>query len=470
MPDLPTLWQAVSAGDISSTQLLLGNGADINSIDDQSGTAYTALHYASAQGQNAVVRLLLQHNADANIFGLDGMTALHLAVQNGHAELVQALLEHGIEVNQQAQYDRLTPLHLAAKAGNRTVLRVLLCHGADVSAVDVVGNTALHFSANNGDFDVTAILIAFGADAHARNEVQESPLHVAGSWGNERVVRFLVEHDVDPWTGNAFGGTPLEYAIREGHENVVRELLSQDRFPIPQRHGESALVAAAGSWQSTIVELLLHMGYDANSSKVFSQPHRVPMMRGQFTTIAELGQQFELCSGLQGPWSALHAAVYCCNQVISRVLLDNGANPDSVDACGWTPLHSAASKGLNMVSLLFEYGADANIRDTQGCIPLHWAVVGSVVRAQAGGWSLQGRNTTAQQEAILHLLRYTSDINTQNNDGQTALHWAVRYGDRTIVGQLIEQDANPMVTDVHGRTPLDWAIECDRRDLLDMLA
>ncbi|KAF7170950.1 hypothetical protein CNMCM5623_003397 [Aspergillus felis] len=470
MPDLLALWQAASVGDTDAIQMFLDNGADVNSMDDQSGTAYTALHHASAQGHSTAVRLLLHHNADVDKLGSDGMTALHLAAQNGHDEPVRIMLEHGIDVNQRTKIGHMTALHLAAEAGNLPVVRVLLHHGADIAAVDEVGNSPLHFSAKNGHADVTSVLFVHGANAYAQNELQEFPLHDAARSGNEQVVRALLEYGANPWTRPSFGLTPMEYAIREGHENIVRELLYQQHFPMPRADGESALVVAAGSWQASFVKLLLDMGFDANATIDSFQPHRIPTMPGQFVTMSELEQNFDICSELRGPWSALHAAVQGGNQAITRVLLDNNASIDCIDAYGWTPLHLAASKTLDLVPLLVEYGADANIRDKQGCIPLHWAVAGSVVMAHASGWSSTRNNIAIQEEVVALLLQHTSDINVRNTDGQTALHWAVRYGERTILHLLVKQHADSRITDAYGWTALDWAIECGREDMVHLLS
>jgi ankyrin repeat protein len=469
MPDLLTLSQAASVGDIDAIQMLLDSGADVNSMDDQPGTDYTALHHASAQGHSIAVRLLLHHNADVDKLGSDGMTPLHLAAQNGHDESVRILLEHGTDVNQRTRLDHMTALHVAAEAGNLPVVRALLHHVADIAAVDEAGNTALHFSAKNGQADVTSVLLAHGANAHAQNDYQELPLHGAAYSGNEQVVRALLEYGVNPWTRPSFGLTPLECAIREGHENIVRELLYQQHFPIPRADGESALVIAAGSWHDSFVKLLLDMGFDANSAIHSSQPHRIPTRAGQFVTMAELEWDFDIGSELRGPWSALHAAVQRGNQAITRMLLDNKANIDYIDTYGWTPLHLAASKTLDLVPLLVEYGADVNMRDKQGCIPLHWAVAGSVVMAHAGGWSSTRSNIATQEEAVVFLLQHTSDINVRNTDGQTALHWAVRYGERTIARLLVERHADSRITDAYGWTALDWAIECGREDMVHLL-
>jgi ankyrin repeat protein len=100
MPDHLTLWQAMLMGNTDALQIILQNRVDIDSICDQSKTAYTALHHTSAQGHGITVRLLLQHNTDFNKIGLDRMTALHLAALNSYKESVCILLKHGTDVNQ----------------------------------------------------------------------------------------------------------------------------------------------------------------------------------------------------------------------------------------------------------------------------------------------------------------------------------------------------------------------------------
>jgi ankyrin repeat protein len=89
--------------------------------------------------------------------------------------------------------------------------------------------------------------------------------------------------------------------------------------------------------------------------------------------------------------------------------------------------------------------------------------------AHAGGWSSTRSNITTQEAAVVLLLQKTSNINIRNNEGQTALHWAVRYGERTVAHQLVEQHADSRITDVYGRTALDWAIECRREDMVQLL-
>jgi len=47
-----------------------------------------ALHYASWQGIDDPVALLLQHGSNVNEAALDGNTPLHLACEHGHLKVV----------------------------------------------------------------------------------------------------------------------------------------------------------------------------------------------------------------------------------------------------------------------------------------------------------------------------------------------------------------------------------------------
>lgn len=59
----------------------------------------------------------------------------------------------------------------------------------------------------------------------------------------------------------------------------------------------------------------------------------------------------------------------CC-----QILLENGAYPTSVTTSGVTPGHFAAEQGhLEMLQLLFYYGADLKVEDISGEKPIDLA-------------------------------------------------------------------------------------------------
>ena len=54
---------------------------------------------AAVNGDETVVRLLLDHNADANVKDSDGHTALYQASKNGQEAIVRLLLDHTVDVD-----------------------------------------------------------------------------------------------------------------------------------------------------------------------------------------------------------------------------------------------------------------------------------------------------------------------------------------------------------------------------------
>ncbi len=64
----------------------------------------------------------------------------------------------------------------------------------------------------------------------------------------------------------------------------------------------------------------------------------------------------------------------------------------------------------------------------------------------------------------------TYDINTQNQQGQTALHLAVICNQSSISAYLLTlKKINPALVDEAGKTPLDLAIESDNETMQKLL-
>ena len=144
--------------------------------------------------------------------------------------------------------------------------------------------------------------------------------------------------------------------------------------------------------------------------------------------------------------AGLRASVESDRPEITKVLLAAGANANTRDRAGETPLHKAAEKGSTAATrALLGAGAKVNALDEEGATPLHAAAAwGHVELAKA-------------------LLDAGADINALDGDRETALHLVAGrripplsvYAD--VAKLLINAGASVNVRASDGTTPLEAA-------------
>lgn len=126
------LHAAVEAGSLKEVERLLGQGADLNALDDND---MTPLMSACANGgvrcMNIALRLI-EAGADVNYVRVaDEMTPLGFAACHSRPEVVKALLRRGAKV-EGPQGAQQTPLMLAARDNNVEAIKLLIAAGADI--------------------------------------------------------------------------------------------------------------------------------------------------------------------------------------------------------------------------------------------------------------------------------------------------------------------------------------------------
>jgi ankyrin repeat protein len=123
------LLQASRIGHEGIVHILLEWGVDINLTD---GYHRTAMSWASKEGQDSVVKLLLQaEGIDINLKdGICGQNALSLASENRHDSVVKLLLQaEGIDINSKDKRDQ-TALSWAFEKGHDSTAQLLIIAGA----------------------------------------------------------------------------------------------------------------------------------------------------------------------------------------------------------------------------------------------------------------------------------------------------------------------------------------------------
>eukprot|EP00752_Nemacystus_decipiens_P013475 g11934.t1 len=123
MHDYSLLHYASISGWERTVDLLLDHGADPRQT---CMTGETALHFAVSLGHGEAAETLLKRSQDlVNEADKDGDRAIHLAVQNGDQEIVNLLVDYQADINS-PNYRRVTPLAVACKRQDWQMVNHLL--------------------------------------------------------------------------------------------------------------------------------------------------------------------------------------------------------------------------------------------------------------------------------------------------------------------------------------------------------
>lgn len=273
--DRSDLIAAVRHGDRDALAALLKKGVDVNATEADGSTA---LMWASYRDDDESARLLIQAGANVNAANDLGATALWAASMNGSVAIVRRLLQAGANPNL-ALLAGETPVMVASRSGSADVVDLLLSTGANVNARGARGQTALMWAVAQRHSDVVTVLLAHGADVQARSD----------EWG---YVQAVPPHGRLEYNRNIPHGrdTALMFAARVGDLESARLLVRAGaNVHDADAWGVSALVLAAHSGFGDLVEFLLDMGADANSSAAgFTALHEAIMRRDEKTVMTLL--------------------------------------------------------------------------------------------------------------------------------------------------------------------------------------
>ncbi|XP_076996371.1 inversin isoform X2 [Tamandua tetradactyla] len=174
--------------------------------------------------------------------------------------------------------------------------------------------------------------------------------------------------------------------------------------------------------------------------------------------------------------SQVHAAaVNGDKSALQRLILGNSAFKDKEDQFGRTPLmYCVLADRLDCADALLKAGADVNKTDHSQRTALHLAAQKGNYRfmklllTRRANWMqkdleemtplhLTTRHKNPKCLALLLKFMAPGEVDTQDKNKQTALHWSAYYNNPEHVKLLIKHDSNIGIPDVEGKIPLHWA-------------
>ena len=437
------------------------------------------IHFAVRDGNAELVKLLLDHGADAgqSTFTYNSWPKLlKIAEERGYRD-VKALLVRRLKKDFHYSPDFELLKDAIISRSSRKVGAVLRKHPHLVTASDALGNNALHWSVITRQLKLIEKFVDLGTPLEAQRANGQTPLLVATSGGYDYWHR-------DAWrpghpslrdaavmvgcllTKGAKYTISTAAAAAVGDQERVEEILAKDPEQAVRINQAriSPLSYAAGEGHTNVVRLLLEHGANPN--------------------IAEEGAPdgFALFSACRG--NHLETA---------GLLLEHGANPNAgADSSGCCLTICEAYHGTRaepLQSLLRAYGAftppydmdDSELkqalRDNHPAIN-HEEFLGNVMSKcdeellelylafdplmpkKMGFW---GDVVDAGFTKLIHkLLDHGLDVNRRDWVGRTFLHGCSESFDTTIAAVLLDAGADINARDVEFReTPLAAAIRAD---------
>ncbi|XP_066274823.1 ankyrin repeat and death domain-containing protein 1A-like isoform X2 [Branchiostoma lanceolatum] len=374
------LHQAARKNDIKRVQALLSSGVNVNAGNQ---VDRTALHWAAGNGNTEIVKMLSSH--DANIDGEDkyGMTALLWAAWFGYRNTVGALVFSGANATCENKQG-LNILHCAAQNGHVDVIQFILedLESFDLNGKDKNGKTAFHIGAEHGKLEPVEYLIGAGCDVNARSKDGSTAVHYASKNGHPEVLTKIIQAGAEVNERDKDGKTPLHLSAEEGWIDIAEILLDNNadvnadahkckpgahpkrefvpgQKPVDVKKEVSPLHMAAQNGHPRVSKILIDYGADVDS---MNHHHMTPLH------LAAQSNWYDVC----------------------RLLIESGCDINAINARTQTPIHLASENGLNDVcEMLLKAGAKMDIPDKQGKNPLgvaargeHIAIVDMMIKAE----------------------------------------------------------------------------------------
>ncbi|EAY07153.1 ankyrin repeat protein, putative [Trichomonas vaginalis G3] len=309
-------------------------------------------------------------------------------------------------------------------------------------------------------------------------------LHYSTYYKIPSLWEYLFAHGLDINIQNGQKDTALTMAVEQNKMDAVEALIMHGaNVDAVNNCGRTALILAVQNKRLDIAEFLFQHGANINATdkKGVSAIHLA--IKNNFIDIIKLF----ISNGEDINASALNNAVMFNSKEIVDILILHGANINAKGKNGKTAIHIAAIYGRKeLAELLLSIGADINAKDKKGRNALHHAIGQNDLESLEKdlesekidihskdinydtyvGWST---NLTDNMDIVELLISHGIDINSRDNDGDTALHLAAFLNVKDVVEFLIPKCADINAKDNYGKTALHWAAFNNNTQLVEFL-
>ncbi|KAF4961922.1 hypothetical protein FSARC_9963 [Fusarium sarcochroum] len=345
-----------------------------------------------------------------------------LAAQSQRQKCLDILLRYDMETNIiDEETEKRSPLWHAINNERIDMCRALLENGANPNFAPDGAQTAFHKAVFAERVDILDLLLEHEADINIKetpgNGWSRTPLHAAIDWEDPERAEYLIDHGANPNVHDSDDIWVVFVAAQKGYNNVVRKLVGANADLNSVSDNEKWTPVHAAYEHTETVALLIELGADLT---ILSASDYTPLdialingHRGAVETILEKSKM-KLDLSLRGAQKALVGAVE-----------DNYV--EAVDA-------------------ILEAGADVNTPDVDYELNRNEPLTGTAMRAD--------------NEAMLRkLLEFRPDLDAVSENQSTALHCITNRTPVASVRLFVNAGGRLDVLNKNRETPLQVAAD-----------
>lgn len=301
---------------------------------------------------------------------------------------------------------------------------------------------------------------------------------IAASHDLMRLFEFLREQGADLALPDASGRTPLMCAAFTGSKRVAQKMLSragaEKHLAERDAEGKQAIHFAAQRGQTSLIEILLSKGGDANAQDSKGQtPLHYSMVGGSPAAVKALlsaGASASITDNDGKPPEKMRGALAACRAALTEGGSDHGMGSfaslsSSLGASMSSSMGSSAStahsSGSSSSSSAGAADDEMSIEDIEALDP------------DEAGEALYQSLADDEDEALAALIVEHSSVDLSQpyseHLGASALHLASTFCSSSTVELMLDCNASLDALDDGGRTALFWAIESDNRPVARLL-
>ncbi|XP_034947304.1 alpha-latroinsectotoxin-Lt1a-like [Chelonus insularis] len=297
--------------------------------------------------------------------------------------------------------------------------------------------------------------------------INGTPLHRAVVEKDTKIIQTLLEYKLDINAQDKAGWTPLLVAVDSEIPNVVDLLITNGAdVNIQNNQNQTPLHYAAERNNEKILMSLLQNQVKLNERDDNGQTPLFYAVAAKNLNVVDIllkkGADYELIDFFD--YTPFHLAAQLQSLDVIEVFLKNNIDANLSNLRRQTPLFYSSRKLLNpqpkffyketcpkVIHALLKKGANINFQDSQGHTPLHYAVISDNI------------------EFAQTLLEFNADVTIQDKLGKNVLHLACQYSNNQCTSVLLNFNIDINAVDIEKRTALHMAVKAQNYSAVQLI-